>query len=240
MNHFIRNMAAATVFAASSTVHAGSVGIGQGSWYSPTLADTLAAQGNTVGAVTWYNDNVLAGYDVFIQDGNAWFDADALDRFVYNGGTLIALPWSFTQKSYSAGTSVFGSRHGLAINEAVPGITTLAATDWLLQGVTLPAAESHNVSREAGNAFADMSTQVLAWEDGTALLGYRRYGAGLVVGFNVNLTSADVGPLDAAWSNQIVFNAVNAVPEPATWAMLALGAGIVALRAHRGTPKKFA
>ena len=239
MTHLTRKLAAVAVFVTSAAAQAGTVGIGQSAWYSPVLADTLTAQGNTVSAVNWYNDNVLAGYDVFIQDGNGYFDADALDRFVFGGGTLIALPWSFTQRAYSANTAVFGSRAGVAVHEAVPGITTLAATDWLLQGVTLPAAESHAVSREVGNTFSDMSTQVLAWEDGTALLGYRRYGAGLVVGLNVNLTSADVGPLDAAWSNRIVANAISAVPEPATWATLMLGSGILLLRARRGGSKKF-
>ncbi len=240
MIHRIRKLAAAAVFVTSAVAQAGTVGIGQSAWYSPALANTLAGQGNTVAAVNWYDDQVLSGYNVFIQDGNGYFDADALDRFVFGGGTLIALPWSFTQQPYSANTSVFGSRAGLAINEAVPGITTLAATDWLLKGVTLPAPESHHVSREVGNTFSDMSTQVLAWEDGTALLGYRRYGAGLVVGLNVNLTSADVGPLDAAWSNRIVANAISAVPEPATWAMLMLGTGVLLLRVQRGGSKKFA
>ncbi len=240
MTHFIRKLAAAAVLVTSAAAHAGTVGIGQSAWSSPALASTLTAQGNTVGAVGWYNDNVLANYDVFIQDGNGYFDADALDRFVFGGGTLIALPWSFTQKAYSANLGVFGSRAGVAVREALPGIATLASDDWLLRGVTLPAPEAHDVSREVGNVFSDMSTQVLAWEDGTALLGYRRYGAGLVVGLNVNLTSADVGPLDAAWSNQIVANAINAVPEPATWAMLALGAGVMALRVRRSAPEKFA
>jgi hypothetical protein len=76
---------------------------------------------------------------------------------------------------------------------------------------------------------------VLAWEDGDALLGYRHYGAGTVIAFNVNLVTEDANPLDAAWSNRIVFNAIDAavspVPEPAAYAML--GIGLLALAGLR-------
>ncbi|AXA91923.1 PEP-CTERM sorting domain-containing protein [Massilia sp. YMA4] len=230
MRTSFRNFAAAAALTAAAAAQAGNVGISAGSYYSPTLASALTAQGNTVSAVDWYNDSVLSQYQVYIQDGSSYANADALDRFVFNGGTLIQLPWSFTHVSFTENTAVFGPRWSGTLREASPAIDVLAAGDWLLNGVTLPAAGTQTIGREVGNEFVEGVTPVLAWEDGTALLGYRRYGAGLVVGFDVHLTTSDASPLSAAWSNQVVFNAVSAVPEPATWALLVAGAGVLLLR----------
>lgn len=233
MRTSFRNFTAAVVLTAAAAAQAENVGISAGSYYSPTLAGALTAQGNNVSSVSWYNDNVLAHYDVYIQDGSSYANADALDRFVFNGGTLIQLPWSFTHVSFTENTTVFGMRWSGTMREANPAIDVLAAGDWLLNGVTLPAAGSETIGREVGNEFVEGTTPVLAWEDGTALLGYRRYGAGLVVGFDVHLTTSDASPLSSSWSNQVVFNAVNAVsavPEPATWALLVAGAGVLLLR----------
>lgn len=226
--------AALSAAALSATcAQAENVGISAGSYYTPALATALAAQGNQVTAVDWYNDNVLSGYGVYIQDGSSYANAAALDRFVFNGGTLIQLPWSFTHVSFTENTTVFGPRWSGTMGEASPAIDVLVADDWLLRGVTLPAAGVQTIGREIGNEFAEGATPVLAWEDGTALLGYRRYGAGLVVGFDVHLTTSDASPLSSAWSNQVVFNAVNPVPEPGTWAMLAVGTGVLLLRRRR-------
>lgn len=233
MRTSFRNFAAAVVLTAAAAAQAENVGISAGSYYSPTLASALTAQGNNVSAVDWYNDNVLAQYSVYIQDGSSYANAATLDRFVFNGGTLIQLPWSFTHVSFTENTTVFGTRWSGTMREANPGIDVLAEGDWLLNGVTLPDAGTQTIGREVGNEFAEGATPVLAWEDGTALLGYRRYGAGLVVGFDVHLTTSDASPLSSAWSNQVVFNAVNAVsavPEPATWALLVAGAGVLLLR----------
>lgn len=230
MRTSFRTIAVAAAMAAASAVHAENVGISAGSYYSPALASALTGQGNSVSAVDWYNDHVLGQYDVYIQDGSSYADAAALDRFVFNGGTLIQLPWSFTHVSFTQNTTVFGTRWSGTMREANPAIDVLAAGDWLLSGVTLPAAGTQMIGREVGNEFAEGTTPVLAWEDGTALLGYRRYGAGLVVGFDVHLTTSDASPLSSAWSNQVVFNAVSAVPEPATWALLVAGAGVLLLR----------
>ncbi len=140
-----------------------------------------------------------------------------------------------TYKGIGAGLSVVGQYHHAVLAETQPGITALAAGDRLLQGVTLPEAGGATIGREVGTAFAEGATQVLEWEDGAALLGYRQYGAGTVVAFNVNLVTSDGNPLDAAWSNRIVYNAIDAavspVPEPATHAML--GAGLLVPGAER-------
>lgn len=233
MRASLRNFAIAAALAAATTAQAENVGISAGSYYTPALASALTAQGNQVSTVDWYNDNVLSSYSVYIQDGSSYANPAALDRFVFNGGTLIQLPWSFTHVSFTENTTVFGQRWSGTMREDMPAIDVLAADDWLLNGVTLPAAGTQTIGREIGNEFVAGATPVLAWEDGTALLGYRRYGAGLVVGFDVHLTTSDASPLSASWSNQVVFNAVNAVsavPEPATWALLVAGTGVLLLR----------
>jgi len=40
-------------------------------------------------------------------------------------------------------------------------------------------------------------------------------GAGMVIGLNLHLITSDSSPLNADWSNQIIYNAVNQVPVPA-------------------------
>jgi hypothetical protein len=233
MRSLFGTFAATAMLTAAAIAHAGNVGISAGDYYSPALATTLTARGNSVNAVSWYNDNVLSTYDVYIQDGSSFADAAALDRFVYNGGTLIQLPWSFTNVAYTADTTVFSRRRRGTLEELNPGIEVIAPDDWLLAGVTLPEAETQTIGREIGNRFADGATPVLAWEDGTALLGYRRYGAGLVIGFDIHLVTTDASPLSADWSNRIIGNAISPVPELSTWAMLATGATVLLLRRRR-------
>ncbi|QGZ41697.1 putative secreted protein with PEP-CTERM sorting signal [Pseudoduganella flava] len=236
----LKTLPAALLLALSSATQAANVGIGWSWHYDGTLAATLTARGDTVSLYERYDAGALAGLDVFIQDGNARADAAALDAFVFNGGTLIQVPWSFTQTSFTAATSVFGPRRGFQVGESLTAISALDAESWLLRGVQLPEEGAGIVSRERGNAFLDGATPVLAWDDGSALLGYRQYGAGTIVALNVNLLTADSYPLAAAWSNQIVYNAVDAaisaVPEPAPYATLAVGLlalGGVARRRHQ-------
>lgn len=233
MRTLIKTFAVTVMLTAAAIAHAGNVGISAGDYYSPTLATTLTARGNSVSAVSWYNDNVLSTYDVYIQDGSSFADAAALDRFVYNGGTLIQLPWSFTNVAYTADTTVFSRRRRGTLEQLNPAIDVIAPDDWLLAGVTLPEAGTQTIGREIGNRFADGATPVLAWEDGTALLGYRQYGAGLVIGFDIHLVTADASPLSADWSNRIIGNAISPVPELSTWAMLATGMTILLLRRRR-------
>lgn len=227
----------AVLVASIGQVHAAVIGIGNGQYYTNTLENNLVAQGHTVNVVGSYTPEVLSAFDVYIQDGNSFFDATYLDTFVFNGGTLIELPWSQTQKRLTANTVVIGPREVPEVGVSNPAITVLDSGSFLLDGVTLPSAGDYTISREFGNVFV-AGNPVLEWADSTALLGYREYGAGRVVSFNLHLITSDANPLNAPWSNQIVYNAVNGpsvapVPEPTSLAVFTIGGCVAGLGAAR-------
>ncbi|MBU3016925.1 PEP-CTERM sorting domain-containing protein [Paraglaciecola agarilytica] len=211
----------------AGAANASIIGIGTPNFYTNTLENNLVGQGHTVNIYNTYDAITLSGLDVYIQDGNNHFNASLLDDFVFNGGTLIQLPWTFTHNNYTPQTTIMGDQTSLTYGQSNPGITTLDAASWLLNGVTLPGAGEYTIGREIGNIFDVGASQVLEWADGTAMLGYKEYGAGTVIGFNLHMITSDASPLDGAWSNQIIYNAVDgqqvSVPEPASIALLVLG-----------------
>jgi hypothetical protein len=234
MTHMMKNIIAASIAVVALNAQAANIGITSNSWYTSTLADNLIAQGNTVTVVNSYNAASLSSFDAFIQDGNGYFDNAALDSFVFNGGKLVELPWSLGQNySYSGQLDLINHPTNITYGEANPGITVLDGSSYLLNGVTLPAAGTYTIGREIGTSFTGNGTQVLNWDDGSAMLASNSYGAGKVVAFNLHLVTSDSNPLNAPWSNQIVYNAVGAVPEPETYAMVLAGLGLIGVVARR-------
>lgn len=228
-----RTALAASLLFAFAQANATVVGIGGNNWYTDTLRQTLIAKGYTVNVYTSYTAATLAGLDAYVQDGNNYFDGSLLDGFVFNGGTLIEIPWTFSHNIYTANTKVFGARTGLTFG-AYTNINTIDAGSWLLNGVTVPGGAY--VGHEIGNSFTAGTNQVLSWSDGTALLGYKNYGQGTVVGFNAHLVTSDAHPINADWSNKIITNAIGGqtdVPEPASIALLGLGLAGLALSRRR-------
>jgi hypothetical protein len=221
---------------ASFGANAANVGVTSNFWYTPTLANNLIAQGHTVSVVNSYTAASLSSFDAFIQDGNGHFDNAALDSFVFQGGTLIQLPWSLGQNySYSGALNLIGNPTNITYGSPNPGVTVLNSS-YLLNGVTLPAANAHTIGYEIGTSFTGTGNSILQWNDGSAMLADNSYGAGKVVAFNLHMITSDSNPLNAAWSNQIVYNAIGTVgpiPEPETYAMMLAGLGMLGFMARR-------
>lgn len=219
---------------ASFGANAANIGFANNEWYTSTLANNLVAQGHTVTVVNDYDAASLSQFNAFIQDGNGYFDNAALDSFVLNGGTLVQLPWSLDRNTdYSGALRLISDPSSITYGSPNPGVTVLNSTSYLLNGVSLPAANSYNIGYEIGTSFTGNGNAVLAWNDGSALLAESSYGAGHVVSFNLHLITSDSNPLNADWSNQVVYNAIAAVPEPETYAMLLVGLGLMAGVARR-------
>jgi len=205
--------------------NAANIGMGSNGWFTPTLENNLTGQGNNVTVVDSYTEQSLAGFDVYIQDGNSYFDQAALQSFVFNGGTLLELPWSLNQNDYYSGALnlIDHVQNWVSFASPNPAINALDPTNPLLNGVSLPAAGQYTVGYELHASFSGNGTPILSWGTGDALLAQGTYGAGRVVAFNLHLITSDSSPLNADWSNQIVYNTVAAVPEPSTYALMLAG-----------------
>lgn len=101
--------------------------------------------------------------------------------------------------------------------------------------------------RITGIGFVGDATQVANWADGVALLGYKSIGAGSVVALNLHVITSDTayGVINTPWASQLLSNIVgpvtDAVPEPATWAMMIAGFGMAgaAMRRRRQVAVSF-
>jgi hypothetical protein len=209
-----------------------SVGMGTNYWFTNTLQNKLSGQGYSVSVIDSYTAASLSAYNVYIQDGNSYFDQDALKQFVVNGGTLIELPWSLNQNYQFSGDLQLmnGPNWGGSGFGANPGIQVLDASSSLLTGVTVPAAGAYTVGYEYGTSFTANAHQILRYADGsgTSLLGEADLGKGHVIALNLHMITSDSNPLNAPWNDQIVYNAVEAsvahdVPEPMSLALVGLG-----------------
>jgi hypothetical protein len=209
-----------------------SVGMGTNYWFTNTLQNKLSGQGYAVSVVNSYTAASLSAFNVYIQDGNSYFDQNALKQFVMNGGTLIELPWSLNQNYWFSGDLQLMNAptyNGPDFGQN-PAIHVLDASSSLLSGVTVPAAGAYTIGYEYGTSFTSNAHQILSYGDaaGTSLLGEAALGKGHVIALNLHMITSDSNPLNAPWNDQIVYNAVEAsvahdVPEPMSLTLVGLG-----------------
>jgi hypothetical protein len=216
--------------AAPMAANASTVAIVQGDFYTPNLRNELVAAGNTVTEITSYTAGSLSGYDAVVMYGNTFTDQTALASFVNAGGTLVLTPWAGLNFTVLPQLQIFSPGGSADYSIVSPGMTVLNASSSLLTGVSFPAAGSTAIGRIGGIGFDPSAEQIANWADGTALLGARSVGAGYVVGINLHVITSDTAftVIDQPWAaallnNAVNFDAVAAVPEPSTWAMMILG-----------------
>jgi hypothetical protein len=220
---------------ASSTAQAGSVAILTGSFYTSNLTNDLTAAGESVTEMSTYTAGSLAPFNAVIVYGNMnLLDQGALDAYVTGGGTLIETPWFWENYTPTATEDIFSHGGGADFSILYPGVNVLAPGDPLLTGVTFPGAGGFNIGRTSGNTFLGGVTQVANWADGTAMIGYKTAGAGLVIGINMHVITSDTAfaVIDQPWATNLFVNAAGgtaATPEPST--VLFTGTGMIALLA---------
>lgn len=217
-----------------------------GDFYTPDLRNQLTAAGNTVTEQSSYTAASLTAFDAVVHYGNSFTDTAALSTYVESGGTLVLTPWAGLNFSVPANLQVFANGGSPDIGTSFPGATVLDPSNPLLAGVSFPAAGSASVGRIGGIGFVTGAAGVAAYGDGTALLGTRTFGTGNIVGVNLQVITSDSGyqVVNQPWAAAMMNNAVNfgvaaAVPEPATWAMMIGGFGMVggAMRSSRRQAK---
>jgi hypothetical protein len=217
-----------------------------GEYYSSDLRNQLIAAGNSVTEQSSYTAASLAGFDAVVHYGNSFTDTAALSTYVEGGGTLVLTPWAGLNFSVPASLQVFANGGSADFASSFPGATVLDPSSQLLTGVSFPAAGATTVGRIGGIGFVADAAAVAAYGDGTALLGTRTFGTGNVVGVNLQVITSDTpyAVVNQPWASAMMNNAVNfgvaaAVPEPATWAMMIGGFGMVggAMRSSRRQAK---
>jgi hypothetical protein len=232
--------AAAAALLVASGAMAANVAIVQGSFYTPDLKNQLVAKGHTVTEIASYTAASLAGFDTVVQYGNDFVDQTALETFVSSGGRVIWTPWAGHNFNVNANLQIWDNgAAGTEYRVSNPGVTVLLPGDPLLAGVTFPAAGSPDIGRMTGKNFVAGVTQVATWADGPAMIGYRTFGAGSVVGINLHVITSDTAfeVINTPWASQLLSNAVGgnvaAVPEPASWAMMIAGFGLAGAAMRR-------
>jgi PEP-CTERM motif-containing protein len=220
--------------AAESAANGASIAIVQGDFYTPDLKNVLVANGQTVTEITTYTAATLAPFNAVIQYGNDSLDQAALAAYATAGGRVIETPWFWNNNSPIASLDIFSHGGGTSYTESYPGVNVLNAANPLLAGVTFPPGTGGvNIGRTTGNTFTPGVTQVANWLDGTAFIGSKALGSGMVIGINMHVITSDTAyqVINEPWAQRLFLNAVGVVPEP-TSAMLLIG-GVVGLVGYR-------
>lgn len=234
------------VFTANSNILAGTTG---GSWLAVGLYDsngskplnTLGNGGLTTANTTYASGGTVGweGYSAVIRSdnvsGNSAGSTAVTLRSVQNSGTLTsaaqALSYSGTGGyAYPAGTNLVSSNTDAATGDALTngGVYTLTYS------IQLSAANTYTVTTNLYDGNGTSGTN-LATLSGTASGATFLAGPfdGLMVGYRYSTTAATSNL--TVTDVQITSNAVSAVPEPATYAVLAglAALGVAAWRRRR-------
>ena len=205
------------------------VAIVQGDFYTTDLYTQLTAAGETVSQITSYTAPDLAHYGAVVVYGNDYIDLSALQTYVYGGGTLVLTPWAGMNFDVPATLATFSNDGTPDFGTAFPGVSVKQPGNALLAGVAFPTANGPTIGRTEQFMDATGAVDIAEWADGTPFLAETTYGAGTVIGINMQVITADSSPgvIDQAWATQLLVNATggNAVPEPASLALLAAGCG---------------
>lgn len=165
-------------------------------------------------------------FNAVIQYGNDFLDQTALATYATGGGRVIETPWFWSNNSPIASLDIFSHGGGESYSEAYPGVSVLAPGDPLLTGVSFPPGTGgFNVGRTTGNTFSAGVTQIANWLDGTAFIGRKSLGAGMVIGIDLHVITSDSSyqVINQPWATQLFVNAVGGVPEPGSLVLLVCG-----------------
>ena len=212
-------LAIAPLASGSVAVGAPNVAIVTGSFYTTDLYNVLTGGGVSVTEINSYTAASLAPYTHVIHDGNTFStDMGALTNYVNAGGTLIELPWFWSNNSPPPALAVFNTIDDDIYSAPYPGINALLPAHPLLAGVSFPPPGGFNVGYDNQATFAPGVTGIAAWADGTgtALLGEKSLGAGKVIGINMHVITSDTAyqVIHEPFATQLFLNAVGAIPEP--------------------------
>ncbi len=217
----------------TSAIQAQNVAIIQGDFfYTPNLRTALEGHGLIVSEITGpYTAAMLAPFQAVYHYGNSNFDDAELVAYVTGGGRLVETPWFWLNFTPPASLQVFSNGGGADFSSSYPGVSVLNGADPLLTGVSFPPGTGgFNIGRTTGNTFEAGVNQIANWGDGTAMIGTRTLGTGLVIGINMHVITSDTAfdVIDQPWAGRLLANAAGAaVPEPTTWARMGVSGALI-------------
>jgi formylglycine-generating enzyme len=205
---------------------------GQGSGSTETGAYTLVG-GQTSGTAPAVN----SGASYFLPTEDQWYKAA-----YYNGGGTNARYWDYATQSDSTPTAVTAGSTGIGSSGSTGNFANYnEGADWNGQNGNVTTVGS-NGGASAYGAF-DMSGNIYEWNAGAFLVGSQIFN-GLRGGFWESVGASDLSSSNRTFDDPADENDQNgfrlastAIPEPGTWAAMAIfaaGAAYAGWRRRRG------